>query len=101
MALFTSKTPLAVSAQPTRLRPGDEVRVRSDLGEPDKKARSARVSLVYVNSYRYEDTDSDGDRTTRTRHQEVVVAQEPLSGAGGNGGPAAGSGDSPHRGLGA
>lgn len=91
MALFASKTSLAVSAEPTRLRPGDEVRVRSDLGEPDKKARSARVSLVYVNSYRYEDTDSDGDRTTRTRHQEIAVAQEPLSAAGGNGGLAAGS----------
>lgn len=91
MGLFARKTSLEVSAEPTTLRPGDEVRVRSDLGEPDKKARGARVSLVYVNSYRYESTDSDGDRTTHTRHEEVVVTQEPLSGAGGNGAPPAGA----------
>jgi hypothetical protein len=91
MGLFAGKTSLEVSAEPTELSPGDEVRVRSELGEPDKKTRGARVRLVYVNSYRYEDTDSDGDRTTRTRHEEIVVAQEPLSGAGENGGAAAGA----------
>ncbi len=91
MGLFGSKVDLEVSAEPTALSPGDEVRVRSELGEPDKKTRSARVRLVYVNSYRYEDRDSDGDRTTRTRDDEIVVAEEPLSGADGNGGPAAGS----------
>ena len=91
MGLFGSRVELEVSAEPTALSPGDEVRVRSELGEPDKKTRSARVCLVYVNSYRYEDTDSDGDRTTRTRHEEIVVAQEPLSGADGNGGPPAGT----------
>jgi hypothetical protein len=91
MGLFGSKVELEVSAEPTALSPGDEVRVRSELGEPDKKTRSARVRLVYVNSYRYEDTDSDGDRTTRTRNEEIVVAEEPLRGAGDNGGPAAGS----------
>jgi len=91
MGLFGSKVELEVSAEPTALSPGDEVRVRSELGEPDKKTRSARVRLVYVNSYRYEDTDSDGDRTTRTRNEEIVVAEEPLSGAGDDGAPAAGA----------
>ena len=50
MGLFGSRVELEVSAEPTALSPGDEVRVRSELGEPDKKTRSARVCLVYVNS---------------------------------------------------
>lgn len=92
MGLFGSKVELEVSAEPTALSPGDEVRVRSELRGPDKKTRSARVRLVYVNSYRYEeaDYDADGVRQTHTRNEEIVVAEEPLSGPGGHGGPTAG-----------
>jgi hypothetical protein len=46
MGLFGTKVELEASAEPTALSPGDEVRVRSELGEPDKKTRSAWVRLV-------------------------------------------------------
>ena len=80
---------MTIEAQPTRLSPGDEVRARVTVGEPDGRAQGGRVRLLYVNSYQYQSTDGDGDTTTSTAHDDVVVAEAPLFGA--HGAPAAGT----------
>ncbi len=82
MGLFGDKTSVTMEAEPNRLAPGDEVRGRITVGEPDKKARDGRVCLLYVNTYEYESTDSDGDTTVSTAHEKVVMAQSPLFGTG-------------------
>lgn len=58
------------------------------VGEPDRRVQGGRVRLLYVNSYRYHSTDSDGDRSTSTARKDVVLAEAQLFGEGG---PAAGT----------
>lgn len=79
-----------MEAEPNRLAPGDAVRARITVGEPDRKAQDGRVCLLYVNTYEYESTDSDGDTTVSTAHKKVAMAQSPLFGTGG---PVAGTFD--------
>lgn len=89
MGLFGSKTTLTLEAEPVRLAPGDEIRSRITTGDPDKKAQDGHVRLLYVNTYRYESSDSDGDSTTSSATEDIVVAEAPLFGSGGT--PAAGT----------
>ena len=76
MPLFGTKTEVEVRVEPAEVVAGEAVRVTARFGELDKKAQGARIELGYRNTYKEDDTDSDGDRTTRTRKDDVVVAAE-------------------------
>lgn len=80
MGLFSSGEPTALELVLDRgdVVSGQAVEGRLRIGEPDGKARDGRVDLLYVNTYRYDTRDSDGDRVTRTRREDVVVASLPL-----------------------
>jgi sporulation-control protein spo0M len=78
MPLFGNKPEVSVSVDPREVVAGESVRVRAEVGEPDRKTQGARVELLYRNTYREDDVDSDGDRTTRTRTTDVLVATEHL-----------------------
>jgi hypothetical protein len=74
--LFGSRTEVEVSVEPAEVVAGEPVRVSASFGELDRKAQGARLELGYRNTYREDDTDADGDRTTRTRTSDVLVAVE-------------------------
>jgi sporulation-control protein spo0M len=79
MPLFGSKTEVGVDLDRAEVVAGEEVRASIDVGELDKKVQGGRVELGYRNTYREDDTDSDGDRTTTTRKTDVVVVAETLA----------------------
>lgn len=78
MPLFGSKTDVTIDVDRDQVVAGEELRVSAQLGELDKKAQGGRIELGYRNTYLEDDTDSDGDRTTRRRTSDVVVATEHL-----------------------
>lgn len=57
---------------------GEVLEGRVRVSDVDDRVRGGRVDLLYVNTFRYDVRDSDGDRVTRTRRAEVVVATTPL-----------------------
>lgn len=73
MGLFGSKTDLAITLDTDIVTAGGEVRATVEVGEADKKAQGGRVELLYKNTYKEEYRDSDGDRSTRTTSEDVVV----------------------------
>jgi hypothetical protein len=77
------RTEVALSAEPLELAPGQTVRATASVGNPDRRVSGGRIELLYRNEHKYEGRDSDGDRTVYTRTRDVVVASEPLFGAGG------------------
>lgn len=78
MPLFGKKSDVELDLERDRVVAGETVRVRARVPEPDKKVQGGHVELLYRNRFRYEGTDSDGDRTTYTTRKDVVVATEPL-----------------------
>jgi len=82
MGLFGDKTEISVALDRADVMAGELVVARVRVGQPDKKAQSARVELLYRNTHKYDTTDSDGDRVTRTQTVDVVVAGVPMMGGG-------------------
>ena len=74
VGLFGDRTRLELDLETPVVVAGEAVRARVRVGEPDKRAQGGRVELLYRNTFQYDDTDSDGDRTTCTTTQDVVVA---------------------------
>jgi hypothetical protein len=72
--LFGAKTKIELAADRSEVVAGTTVPLSVDVGEPDGRTRGGRIELAYRNTFREDYTDSDGDRSTRTRTEEVVVA---------------------------
>ena len=83
MPLFgKNKTDVQLEVDSDRVAAGEPLRVRVRVSEPDSKVQGGRVELRYRNEYRCEDRDSDGDRHTVTRTDDIVVASAPLFAGG-------------------
>jgi hypothetical protein len=57
---------------------GETVQATVAVGDLDDKVQGGRVELLYESTYRYEYTDSEGDRSQRRTTKDVIVASEPL-----------------------
>lgn len=79
MGLFGGRTELALELDGHDVVAGAAVVARVRVGEPDKKARGARVELRYRNTFEALDFDDDDDRPTPgTRREDVVVLSRPI-----------------------
>ena len=79
MPLFGgTRTDVEIALDRDTVVAGEEVVASLDVGELDKKVQAVRVELGYRNTYKEDDTDADGDRTTSTTREDVVVHGEQL-----------------------
>ena len=83
MPLFGSRTDVEITLDRETVTAGEGVVATIDVGDLDKKVQGVRAELGYRNTYKEDDTDSDGDRSTTTTRTDVVVQSVPIDPSGG------------------